>query len=57
MAARACKLTGAVCVGHCGDAALTRFVYCLALSRKVMGCASCAVFVFLNPRLFALLLY
>lgn len=43
--------------GHCGDAALTRFVYCLALSRKVMACASCVVIVFLNPQAVASVAY
>lgn len=36
--------------GHCGDAALTRFVYCLARSRKLLACASSVVIVCLNPR-------
>ncbi len=36
--------------GHCGDAMLTRFVYGLARSRKVLACASGVVIVCLNPR-------
>lgn len=45
MAARACKLTSAVCVAVVGDAELlTRFIYCLARGRKVVAGASCVVF-------------
>lgn len=43
--------------GHCCDAALTRFVYCLLLSRKVMACVSCAVFLFLNLRAVTMVAY
>lgn len=40
--------------GHCGNAALTRLVYCMTVGRKVMACASCVVIMFLNPLAVAL---
>lgn len=43
--------------GHCGDAELTRFVYCLARTPKVTACASCVAIVFLNPQTVALVAY